>query len=93
MADYFEEWIAYQEPLVRKAQARDYRRHLKGYILPKLGSVPLAGLQPGDIRGLQAELLGHGLSVKYVKNIIAGSFRAMIQQALRSRGQWISALG
>ncbi len=26
VGDYFEEWIAYQEPLSRKAQARDYRR-------------------------------------------------------------------
>ena len=38
VAAYFDEWIGYQEPLVRKAQARDYRRHLKGYILPKLGA-------------------------------------------------------
>ena len=34
-----------------------------------------------DARGLQAELLSRGLSVKYVKNIMSGSFRAMIQQA------------
>jgi integrase len=85
VTEYYEEWIAYQEPLVRKAQARDYRRHLKGYVLPRLGGIPLSALEPGDIRGLQAELLAKGLSVKYVKNIIAGSFRAMIQQARDDR--------
>src|SRR5262245_19264100 len=35
-----------------------------------------------DIRGLQAELLDRGLSPKYVKNILSGSLRALIAQAL-----------
>jgi integrase len=78
---YYKTWIADQLPVVRKAQARDYRRHLIGYIIPTLGDMMLADLKPSDVRGLQAELLSRGLSVKFVKNIISGSFRAMIQQA------------
>jgi integrase len=73
---------------VRKAQTRDYR-HLSIYVMPILGQTPLAALRPGDIRGLQAELLarqhartGEPLSVKTVNNIISGSLRAMIRDAV-----------
>ena len=81
LAGYYRTWIAEQTPLVRKAQRLDYKRHLTGYVLPTLGRVALADLKPADVRGLQAELLARGLSTKYAKNIIAGSFRALIQQA------------
>jgi len=80
--EYFEQWIAQKvPPLVRKAQSRDYRRHIEGYVLERLGDVPLAELSPRHIVGLQAELIQRGLSVKYVKNILAGSFKAMIREA------------
>jgi integrase len=81
VCEYYKSWIADQLPVVRKAQARDYRRRVTGYVLPTLGDMMLADLKPSDVRGLQAELLSRGLSVKFVKNIISGSFRAMIQQA------------
>ena len=81
LAEYAENFIAQRTPVVRKAQARDYRRHLLRYVVPILGHGLLGELRPSDVRGLQAELLSRGLSVKYVKNIISGSFRAMIQQA------------
>ena len=82
VAAYADDWLAQQTPpLVRKAQARDYRRHLLGYVLPTLGSLALADVKPSDLRGVQAELFARGLSVRYVKNILAGSFRAMIRQA------------
>ena len=79
---YFDLWIADKAPpLVRKAQARDYRKHIEGYVLPALGDMRLADLSPRDILGLRAQLLQRGLSVKYVKNILAGSFKAMIRDA------------
>jgi len=91
VAEYYASWIKEQIPVVRRAQARDYRRHLIRYVLPILGKVPLAELRASHVRGLQAELLEQEVrrrdgsvkkrSVKHVKNIIAGSFRAMIQQA------------
>jgi hypothetical protein len=81
VAAYYERWIAEQTPVVRRAQARDYRRHVVTHVLPFLGQTSLAALRPSDIRGLQAELLTRGLSVKYVKNILSGSFRAMLAQA------------
>ena len=87
---YFREFIErMRPPLVRKAQARDLRRHIEGYVLPQLGGVPLSEIRPKDIRALQAELLAtrsektkKPLSVKTVKNVISGSFRTMIGQAM-----------
>jgi integrase len=94
VAAYFSEWIASAvPPLVRKAQARDYRRHLRGYVLPVLGKVALTDVTPRHARDLQQALLTAGrrerhdgrqagLSVKYVRNILSGSTRAMFQQAV-----------
>lgn len=80
--DYFAIWIADKvPPVVRKAQARDYRRHVESYILPKLGKTAIAQVTPRDILGLRAELLQRGLSLKYVKNILGGSFKALMRDA------------
>ena len=80
--DYFELWIADKvPPMVRKAQARDYRRHIEDYVLEPLGDLVIAELSPRDVLGLRAQLLQRGLSLKYVKNILAGSFKAMIRDA------------
>src|SRR5262245_8163901 len=64
VATYYERWIGEQAPVIRRAQARDYRRHIVTHVLPFLGQTSLAALRPSDIRGLQAELLTRGLSVK-----------------------------
>src|SRR5258705_11593832 len=86
---YYTTWYAEQtaRPSTRPAQARDYRRHHERYILPAFGELPLAALRPKDVRGLQAELLqrvssktNQRLSEKYIKNVICGSFAAMIRQ-------------
>jgi len=108
--EYFETWIVDKHPpLVRKAQARDYRRHIEGYVLPTLGEVALDRLTPRDIVGRQAELLARPLqeharrrlpvnqrvdeqqtvgeprtlSVKFVRNILLGSLRALLRDAAR----------
>jgi integrase len=61
VGSYFARWIELQvPPLVRPAQARDHRRHLRGYVLERLGEIPLSVLTPSDIRGLQSELLTSG---------------------------------
>src|SRR5207244_4123425 len=83
----YAEWISQQvAPLIRKAQRRDYRRHLDGYVLPHLGDRLLADLAEPDISALQATLLQQAqqenpaqtLSVRYVRNIIVGSFRPFV---------------
>ena len=90
LEQFYERWIPQQELLVRKGQRLDYHRHLERYVLPILGPKQLADLRTSDTRGLQAELLarkskrsaeGKRLSVKFVKNIILGSYRALIRDA------------
>jgi hypothetical protein len=82
VGEYYVQWLREQIPAIRKAQARDYRRHVGAIVVPRLGAMRLADLRPSDVRGVQAELLESGLSVKYVRNILSGSFRAMIRQAV-----------
>jgi integrase len=60
LTEYYERWIGEQIALVRRAQARDYERHLRGYVLPVLGSLPIIALTAADVRGLQLELLTRG---------------------------------
>lgn len=66
---------------MRKALAKDYRHHSRHW-MDRIGDIPMDQLRPADVRGLQADLLATKLSPKTVKNIISGSFRAMIQQAV-----------
>ena len=81
VAQHIEHWLRMQAPLVRKAQLIDYRRHLRKYLVPIIGSVALTDLQPTDTRAVQAELLSRGLSVKFTRNIVAGSWRAFLRDA------------
>ena len=86
--EYYDIWIADKEPpMVRRAQARDYRRHLERYVLPRLGRVSMSELSARDILGLRSELLRRGLSLKYVKNILGGSFKAMVRDAREIDGE------
>lgn len=85
--EYYVQWIADKHPpLVRRAQERDYRRHLEKYVLPRLGHLPIGELTARDVLGLRSALLACGLkgkplTLKSVKNIVAGSFRAMCRDA------------
>jgi len=56
-------------------------RARKGQRPPYGVVVVVVALAGGHLRGAQANLFSRGLSVRYVKNILAGSFRAMIRQA------------
>jgi integrase len=53
-------WLEDRDPFIRPAQARDYRRHLRRYIVPRLGHLRIAALKPSDVRGFQVELLKVG---------------------------------
>jgi|SRR5579862_7893188 len=93
-------WITRQQPpLVRPAQARDYRLHLTRYVLSTplqdgrlVGDLPITALTYQLLAELQAALLtrpkkreGTGtLSVKTVRNVIDGSLRALLADARRA---------
>src|SRR6266540_2203899 len=90
--EYYDKWILQQRPpLVRKTLERAYRQHFKRYILPRFGELELTQLATRVLLDFRDYLLhdvprhkkgaAHGLAVKTVKNIIDGSFRAMIRDA------------
>jgi integrase len=81
VGEYYERWIERQiEPLVRKAQRRDYKQHFDCYLLPKFKDVSLLEIRTGDLSDFRVELL-RKVKVKTARNIIDASFRAMYRDA------------
>ncbi len=64
VAEFFERWFEDVQVLsgTRKAQRRDYQRHIKGYVLPHIGHIPITQLQSPDMVGLQTMLLQQPIS-------------------------------
>jgi hypothetical protein len=61
VAEFFVIWIADKvPPAVRRAQARDYRKHIEKYVLPELGKLPIGDLREEHIVTLRAQLLAGG---------------------------------
>jgi integrase len=80
--EFYDTWIEKKiEPLVRRAQVRDYKQHFSAYILPKFKDVRLLALGTGDLTAFRVELLNRGLKLKTVRNIIDSSFRALYRDA------------
>lgn len=65
---------------MRKSAERDYRQHW-GYLREVLGWRDIRSLTPLDIKTLRGQLIDTGLKVKTVKNIVAGTFRAILRDA------------
>lgn len=82
---YYSEWIERKVvPLVRASAARDYRAHFGGYILDVLGDAPLDQLSLAHIEELRHAMRHRErrLSEKTIRNVIDGSFRAMVRDAI-----------
>jgi integrase len=92
--EYYGKWILQQRPpLVRKTNERAYKQHFSRYILPRFGEVSLTetALTTRALMDFQNYLLHNvprlkkgtqpGLSVKTARNIMDGSFRAMVRDA------------
>lgn len=81
---YYEQWVERKVvPYVRASAARDYRGHFKGYILDALGETDLEELSLAHIEDLRSTLRKRKLSEKTIRNVIDGSFRAMVRDALQ----------
>ncbi len=81
---YYATWIERKVvPLVRASAARDYRGHFKGYILDVLGDTALEGLVLAHLEDLRTTLRKRKLSEKTIRNVIDGSLRAMVRDALQ----------
>ena len=90
MREYYNKWILQQRPpVVRKSNERGYKQHFSRYILPQMGEVALAEVPTRALMDFQSYLLHDilrlkkgakpGLSAKTARNIIDGSFRAMVR--------------
>jgi integrase len=83
---YYSEWIERKvAPYVRASAARDYRSHFREYVLDVLGETPLEELSLAHIEELRAAMRGRErkLSEKTIRNVIDGSFRAMVRDAMQ----------
>jgi integrase len=91
--DFYEEWIVARAGDIRPALLNDRRRHFRCYILPDpIADLALAALRPMDVQLFQARLrqrlvtrgprTGHPLAEHTVRDVIGGTFRAMIRDAL-----------
>lgn len=70
LSDYLAEWLAGWEH-VRDSTRKTYEIHIRTHIDPLLGGIPVAKLQPADVRRLVAELKRKGASPAYVHRVIA----------------------
>jgi integrase len=85
---YSPEWLE-TKTSVRPALLRDYRDHLRAYILPDaIADIPLSDLRPMDIALFQSRMRKRltkrtrkPLSEKTVQNVIAGSLAALLRDA------------
>jgi integrase len=83
VGEYFKGWIeTKREPLIRRSRIRDYNQSFACYILPEFSSMPISKLNVSALAAFRAKLLGKGLKVKTVRNIIASSFRALWRDAM-----------
>jgi integrase len=81
--EYAERWLPQKSSgFVRKSRVRDYRRHLK-HILPVVGDLLLADVRLTVLERLRHRLHERGLSVKTIRNIVDGTFRALYRDARR----------
>jgi len=80
---YFEEWIQRKKPpFVRKSLERDYRQHFNCNILPQFKDILLPEVKRETLEDFRIYLSEErGLSLKSCRNIIDGSFRAMLRDA------------
>ena len=84
--EYYEKWIVRKvPPFVRVSAARDYRDHFRTHILDRIGKVPLSELSLEHLVDFRTRLqIERKLSIKTIRNVVDGSLRAMVRDALKA---------
>jgi integrase len=88
--EYADRWLPRQRPpLIRPARRRDYIRDITRVVLPtiitdgvverRIGDLLVTELAPRHLHQLRERLLARPLALKTVRNIMDGSFRAMMR--------------
>jgi integrase len=80
---YLNRWLEVVEPRLRFSTFTRYAGLVRGQIIPKIGSVRLSALQPGDVARLMASVQQDGLSPR-----TAAHCRAVLRAALADAEKW-----
>lgn len=81
---YLGDWIHAHGRSVRASTAKSYSGHIEHHLSPFLGGIPLARLQPADVRRLVDDLDHRGLSPASIHRIVA-TLRAALNAAVGDR--------
>lgn len=76
------QWLEAAAARVRPTTLSGYRVHVRRYLVPRLGRLPLSAVDAARVRRLHGELLAEGLSPATVQRVHA-TLRAALQQAVR----------
>ncbi len=86
--EWLERWLASRVSL-RASTSRGYAAHVRGYLVPYLGGIPLAELSPGDVQGMFTAIirgeaaLGRPVGAATLRRIHA-TLRAALNAAVRA---------
>src|SRR6266496_4272118 len=86
--EWLERWLASRVSL-RASTSRGYAAHVRGYLVPYLGGIPLAELSPADVQGMFTTIirgeaaLGRPVSAATLRRIHA-TLRATLNAAVRA---------
>ena len=83
VGEYYNDWIERKKPpFIRPGLHHDYQRQFKRYILPKFENTQIAEIRLELLEAFRIYLSQEmGLSLKSCRNIIDGTFRAMMRDA------------
>jgi integrase len=70
LADFVKEWRASVAVNLKASTVRAMESHLRSHIIPKLGSLPLTGINTKAVQGFVAYLAGGERSKKTVQNVL-----------------------
>jgi integrase len=79
--EWLSRWLASRVSL-RASTARSYEAHVRGYLVPYLGVIPLAALTPGDVQAMftaiirDETVLGRPVSAATLRAALNGAVRA-----------------
>ncbi len=76
-AEYLAGWLAAEERRVRPATYRGRVQHVRDYLVPMLGAIPLAELRPSDVDRLLSTILARGRSGRTAAHVRATLRRAL----------------
>lgn len=86
--EWLERWLGLRVSL-RASTRRGYAAHVRGYLVPYLGGIPLADLSPADVQGMFTAIiggetaLGRAVSAATLRRIHA-TLRAALNAAVRA---------